>query len=99
VPKPLHDVPLGDDRLTSDYAAQKRETEKFLAMLEEMEEDPAYLWAFDTVSGIKASVGLNSSVTPGQREAILNIRRAKEQREDRPRGKSRRYEGWDRGGW
>ncbi len=95
MPKGLDDFDLGNACVGSDYAQQKQEAEGFVRWLEEMEEDPTYLWAYDTISGIRTSVQLSGRVTDGQRTAIVNIRQARRSG-DRPRyGRSRRYEGWN----
>lgn len=78
----------------------------FLDELTEMLEDPKYLFAHETLSGIKTTVEKSSRVTEGQRRAVSNISRGtlrSHAEEDpslpskrRDEGSNRRYEGWNK---
>lgn len=72
------------------------EARAFLDALSDLLADRRYNFANETLSGIWDSVEGTLRVTEGQRQAVANIRRSVEEREDKPRGGSRRYEGWSR---
>ena len=59
-------------------------------------DDLRYTFAVDTIEGIRATCQARGYVTGEQRRAITNIETSVQEREDRPRGGSRRYEGWHR---
>lgn len=77
----------------------EQEIQKAKDFLEEISEllgDRRFNFAHETLSGIWETVERTLRVTPGQYTAVRNIRRSVEEREERPRGGSRRYEGWSR---
>ena len=68
----------------------------FLDEVAELLGDARYNFATETLSGVWNTVERTGRVTPGQYTAVGNIRRGVEEQEERPRGGSRRYEGWQR---
>jgi hypothetical protein len=66
---------------------------QFSAEIVELLESGDFDWAQDTLEGIRASVEDDKTVTPGQRQAIENIRAARQRQDGR---RSRRYEGFRR---
>lgn len=49
----------------------------FIADIDELLEDEAYTWAFDTLSGIRATVQKSGHVTQAQHDAVTSIRNAR----------------------
>lgn len=79
----------------------KDELNDFIEELDELLENPKYLFASETLSGIKATVEKSSTITAGQRRAVRNIKGVPGGEEDDPSlpsqrttGGSRRYEGF-----
>ncbi len=71
----------------------------FLGTLDELLEDPNYLFAADTLSGIRDSVSRTQVITEGQRGAVRNIERSVVEKlhdRDDHAPRSRRYEGFNR---
>jgi hypothetical protein len=89
----LDDLPLDPDQGPGKLSERARD---FLDELSELLGDTRFNFANDTLSGIFESVERTGHVTPGQYTAVGNIRTSVADREDRPRGGSRRYEGWSR---
>lgn len=89
----LDDLPLDPSQGPGTLSQQAKD---FLDELSELLGDTRYNFANETLSGIFESVERTGHVTPGQYTAVRNIRTSVQAREDRPRGGSRRYEGWSR---
>lgn len=72
----------GDIRHTQWYA--------LVAEIDELLDSEAYVWATDTLEGIKKTVEARRAVTEGQRKAVANIQAARSRQDGWSR---RRYEG------
>lgn len=92
--KTLDDLPLDDAPLRGpEPDASARE---LLDDIDELIGLDDYVWALDTLEGIRDTVTRLGTATGGQRQAIDNIRAARRRQDDGPRRPSRRYEGWSR---
>jgi hypothetical protein len=110
--KRIEDLHLDDNPIEQQHDQQEaRQQDLFSAEIPDERDTPwyrfcgeiddllaagGYHWAQDTLLGIRETVEKSRRVTDGQKRAVANIERAKEE----PRRSSRRYEGWEkRGGW
>ncbi len=75
----------------------RAEADVFLQRLDEMLEDGDYLWAADTLQGIRETVDRSGLVSDGQRRAVTNIREARRRdtrgQDDMPEGRHRHRTG------
>lgn len=94
--KSLDDLHLSNDGPGRDREERSAEARAFLDEISDLLGDRRYNWANETLSDIFDAVEGSLRVSDGQRRAVQNIRRSVEEREERPRGGSRRYEGWSR---
>ena len=92
----LEDLNLDPDDGPGTPRPLSPKAQDFLDELDELLSDRRFNFATDTLSGIHDTVKRTGQVTPGQYTAVGNIRRGVAEREDKPRGGSRRYEGWQR---
>lgn len=94
--KSLDDLHLSDAPLARLAPVDVRDTDwyRFCVEIDDLILSDDYVWALDTLEGIRASVEKFRTVTPGQRRAIENIRAAR--RRSGGHGGSRRYEGFRR---
>ena len=74
----IKDIPekgVAAARMPEEETAHPREEwEKLVAEIDEMLEGDGYLWAEDTLSGIRETVSSRKRCTPGQVTAVHNIR-------------------------
>lgn len=71
-----------------------QEVDDFSDLIGEMLEDEKYDFASTTLTGIRVTVHQTQRVTPGQRQAVENIRASKDDESSRPsKNWKRRYEG------
>ncbi|RDE12157.1 MAG: hypothetical protein C4K49_10775 [Candidatus Thorarchaeota archaeon] len=64
-----------------EHQAEEEEWRTILDQCDKMLFDDDYDFASDTIQGIRDHIVENKSVTPGQRKAIVNIRRSVENRD------------------
>jgi hypothetical protein len=95
--KKLDDLKLTDQPiapLSTPASRDPRETDwyRFSRAIDDLLATGRYTFAEETLRGIQETVEARESVTDGQRQAVANIERS---REERPRGGwRRRYEGF-----
>lgn len=104
MPKKLEDLDNLDEPLErlSTYRPDPG-VDDFVAELREMEDTPMYHFAYGTIVDIRLTVEKSGRATPGQRQAIQNIKAGAQRHEDAKEGwdrherrTGRRYEGWTR---
>jgi hypothetical protein len=83
----LKPAPVAQDPRDSEWYRFSQEIDDLLAT-------GRVTFAESTLRGIQESVERTEQVTEGQRRAVRNIEAASERSRERPRGGSRRYEGW-----
>lgn len=94
------DQPVGSDG-QDPLAIQRSEAFRFINHCKALELDPKFVWAYDTIAGIRGMVETTGRVSDGQRRAIQNIEVGQERRQsgredrDRYRFHTRRYDGFD----
>ena len=90
--KPLDPSTLDDAPAQDTPDIRSTEWYQFIQEIDDLLATGMFTWAESTLQGIQETVQQHHRITVGQRNAVDNIRRAREE----PRHGSRRYEGFSR---